>query len=86
MLGVAVGVALASFTLMGQDTHHGNGLLALGGLAFTLYPLCVAYTNDFLEPVDLIPASGGLVMAYGLGAAIGPLGAAGAVQVVGVNG
>ncbi|WP_260929411.1 MFS transporter [Novosphingobium sp. 9] len=48
-----------------------------GGLSFSLYPLCVAHTNDHLVPEQRIAASGGLVLLYSLGAAIGPaLGAA----------
>lgn len=90
ILGVAVGIALVSVALMGKDAGNGNALLALGslfgGLASTLYPLCVAYTNDYIEPEDLVSASGGLVMAYGLGAALGPIGASAVVQVIGGNG
>jgi len=90
MLGICGGVVLICFALMGKDIHYGSALLVLGalfgGLSFTLYPLAVAYTNDYLETEDLVPASGGLVMAYGLGAALGPLGASGAVQVFGGGG
>jgi len=57
-----------------------------GGLAFTLYPLSVAYTNDFLTPDELVPMTGGLLMAYGSGAALGPLGGSAAVQLIGPNG
>ena len=46
MLGVVAGFALVSFAFTGKDAHHGKQLLVLGnlfgGLAFTLYPLCVA--------------------------------------------
>ena len=44
-----------------------------GGLCFALYPLCVAHTNDHLDPNQRVAASGGLVMIYSLGAAIGPM-------------
>lgn len=46
---------------------------AFGGVAFVLYPLCVAHTNDHLSSGERIGASGGLVLAYSVGAAIGPL-------------
>ncbi len=42
-------------------------------LQFTIYPLCVAYANDFLEPAERVQASGGLVLAYSVGAAAGPV-------------
>jgi MFS family permease len=44
-----------------------------GGLAFPLYSLCLAYTNDHLEPQQMIAASGALVLVSGLGAVAGPL-------------
>jgi MFS family permease len=43
-----------------------------GGLTATLYPLCVAYANDYLEPGQVVAASGSLVFAFGIGAAAGP--------------
>lgn len=44
-----------------------------GGFALSLYSLCVAHTNDFLEEDDLVEASGGLLLSFGLGALFGPL-------------
>jgi MFS family permease len=44
-----------------------------GGFALTLYSLCVAHTNDFIEESDLVVASGGLLLAFGTGALFGPL-------------
>ena len=50
------------------------GAVALfGGLAFPLYSVCIAYTNDHLEPQQMIAASGALVLVSGLGAITGPL-------------
>ncbi len=44
-----------------------------GGLAFPLYSVCIAYTNDHLKPNQMIAASGALVLVGGLGAVAGPL-------------
>ena len=44
-----------------------------GGLAFPLYSICIAYTNDHLEPNQMIAASGALVMVGGFGAITGPV-------------
>ncbi len=49
----------------------GVGLFA--GLAFPLYSVCIAHTNDHLEPNQMIAASGTLVLAGGLGAVMGPI-------------
>ncbi len=43
-----------------------------GGFAFALYPLCVSHTNDHIDNDDRVGASGGLVLAYSVGAIIGP--------------
>ena len=43
-----------------------------GGLAFPLYTIAVAYTNDFAEPGEYVTVSGGLLLMYGIGATIGP--------------
>lgn len=47
-----------------------------GGACFALYPLCVAHTNDHLQPSQRVGATGGLVLVYSLGAAAGPVPAA----------
>jgi len=44
-----------------------------GGLAFPLYSVCIAYTNDHLKPNQMIAASGALVLVGGLGAVTGPV-------------
>lgn len=46
---------------------------AFGGFALTLYSVCVAHTNDFLKEADLVEASGALLLAFGIGALLGPL-------------
>lgn len=59
---------------------------AFGGLSFALYPLSVGHTNDHLAPALRVPASGVLVLLYSLGAAAGPLLAAGAMTLAGPGG
>ena len=56
------------------------------GLSSALYPLSAAYTHDYLESVDVVPASGGLVMSFGIGAILGPLMAALAIAQFGGGG
>jgi MFS family permease len=48
------------------------GFFLVGGLSLPLYALCVAHTNDFLSPEQMVGASSALILAYGLGAAVGP--------------
>ena len=57
-----------------------------GGITFSIYPLAVAHANDHLDPVDLIAASAGLIMATAAGASLGPLSTALVMEVVGTKG
>ncbi|MEG6508352.1 MFS transporter [Methyloligella sp. 2.7D] len=57
--------------------------MAFGGIAFALYPLCVSHANDQVELDERVGASGGLVLVYSVGAAIGPLFAAATMTVFG---
>ena len=80
---------MASLALTMTD-GMGAQLLVLGalfgGLSFALYPLCVAHTNDRLAPAERVAASGGLVLLYSIGAALGPTGAATAMTIFGSGG
>ncbi|PHQ71673.1 MAG: MFS transporter [Sneathiella sp.] len=44
-----------------------------GGFSVPLYSLCIAHTNDYLEPKDMVAASSGLMMMNGIGAVFGPI-------------
>jgi MFS family permease len=43
-----------------------------GGLAFSLYPICVAHMVDHLAPEEVLAGSSGLLLLHGIGAAVGP--------------
>ncbi len=44
-----------------------------GAGAFPIYSLAVAHANDHASPSEMVKISSGLLLVYGLGAAIGPL-------------
>lgn len=46
-----------------------------GALAFPLYTIAVAYTNDYADPSEYVTVSSGLLLTYGLGAIVGPFAA-----------
>jgi MFS family permease len=81
-LGAAVS-ALIALTAGGA----GNYLLplgfVLGASIFPLYSICVAHTNDLMHGDDLIAASGGLLLSFGLGALLGPYAASWAIEFLG---
>ncbi len=77
LLVVAVLATLTAAAIM-LFTHNSlNRLLAFGflfgGFTFTLYPLGVSLACDKVKRKDLIAATQGLLLAYGLGATIGPM-------------
>lgn len=54
-----------------------------GACVLPVYSLCVAHTNDFLGRQHCVAASGGLLLAFGLGAIVGPVAAAALMQSFG---
>jgi MFS family permease len=47
-------------------------LFIFGGLSLTIYGLCLAHTNDHLDPKQYVAASSSLILVNGVGAAVGP--------------
>jgi len=90
MLASCFGAALAGIGLtllvpVWQSFLFVFGFL-FGMFAFPLYSLCVAHTNDRIDPEGYVEAASGLLMAYALGAVIGPLAASFSMQLLGAPG
>jgi MFS family permease len=70
---LAAGAALAMMLPWGQS---GLPLYLLcfcfGGLAFAIYPICMAHLLDHLLPEDTLSAGSSLLLLNGVGSAIGP--------------
>jgi len=63
------------------------GLIFLfGGLAFSIYPLSLSHACDELSAEQVIGANQGLLLAYSLGAMLGPLLAPTAIELAGPQG
>lgn len=58
----------------------------LGGFAFVLYPLAISHACDYLAAKDIVAATGGLLLAYGIGATAGPMIAPGFLHIFGARG
>jgi MFS family permease len=90
ILIISIATFIISLFIMNKTSIDGFGLLWLGmlygGAAFTLYPISVAYTNDFAKPDELVPVSAGLLIAYGIGATVGPIAAAIFMEGLGARG
>jgi MFS family permease len=48
-------------------------MFLVGGMSFPMYSLCIAHTNDYLTPKQMVSASGTLMMVGGVGAIFGPI-------------
>jgi MFS family permease len=46
---------------------------AWGGFAFVLYPLSISHACDYLSSNKIVAATQGLLLAYGIGATVGPI-------------
>lgn len=90
IIAVAVAASLSSFAMLPALASGTTAVFVMtvvyGALSAMLYPLGVAYANDYIDPSDMVQASAGLVLSYGLGAAIGPLLAALAMNLTGPGG
>jgi len=77
-------VALLTASAGGLPFYAAIGLL--GGMSLPIYSLCLAHTNDYLDPGQVVGASSALVLVTGLGAILGPLAAAAAMSTAGPAG
>lgn len=57
-----------------------------GGFSFTIYPLSMAYTCEKVQDHQIVEATGGFVLSYGIGAIAGPLLAPLAMDYFGAHG
>jgi MFS family permease len=85
ILSAAASIGLVLLT--GKDKLALVALVCVyGGFSFTLYPLGVSHANDFLDAKDAVKAAGGLILAWGLGASVGPLAASATMGALGPGG
>ncbi len=75
--GGAIAMAAVLILLGGQLALWQLCLAAgiYGGFVYTLYPVCVAHAQDFAGPGQRVAVSGGLLLAFGVGAMAGPVAA-----------
>jgi MFS family permease len=84
---VAASLGMVAVSEMAGDLNGQTVIMAVaalfGGLSFTLYPVCVAHTNDHIDKSELVQASGGLILSYSAGATIGPLAGSAVMSALG---
>jgi len=74
--------------LMIVAAQHPFGVLMVttvffGGFMFTIYPSAVARAHDMFEPKDVVNVSSALLLAYGVGAMIGPIASSSVIGLLG---
>lgn len=89
---IGVVTVLAAFAALGCSLIPDDSVFILliavglfGGLFLPLYSLCIAYTNDRLDPSQMVAASGTLVLISGFGAILGPLSVAAIMEYIGIH-
>ncbi|WP_349810865.1 MFS transporter [Xanthomonas dyei] len=80
---LAAAIAAAVPMVQSQTTVLFMLFFVYGGLAFSLYPFAVAHMLDYLPREDLLSGCSSLLLVHGVGAAIGPALAGGAMQKFG---
>lgn len=95
LTGVTLGAAVAAYAAVSvtgvlAEVLPGWSIFVVaalfGGLSLPMYSLGIAHTNDYLEPDQIVAASGGLVLVGGLGAILGPLAVSTVMEALGPTG
>lgn len=77
LVGIALVTAASCFAIALLSTTAGAWLYviaaAYGGTVFTVYSVAAAQANDMSEPDKLVMVAGSLLIAFGIGAIIGPV-------------
>ena len=90
VLAATLGVVVAAVIVFMSGSLPIAGILLLGAawgaVAFPLYSISVAYTNDYADASEYVMVSSGLLLMYGTGAIIGPFAASAVMTIVGASG
>ncbi len=74
ILAVGAAAAAAGLLTVAIGSLAAYGLMfAIGCCTFPLYSMAIAYTNDWIEPEQIMGASAALVTTNAIGAVVGPL-------------
>jgi MFS family permease len=79
LLGIDLGIVVPPWVLIAAAT-------LFGGAIYSQYSLCVAHTNDYVGREEFVEASSGLLLTWAIGASIGPVLGAFAIDLVGAGG
>lgn len=81
---MAVAIVVSLFLTVFEDSVFSWGLIAVwGAMVFALYPIAVAYMVDRVDTEHIVSGSSAALMAFGIGAAIGPTVAGALMEALG---
>ncbi len=87
MAGLAALAAAVGAGAHGVDATVTVAAIALfGGLTFPFYTVAVAHVNDRIAPEHRLPASGAMILLFGIGSVLGPIAASAAMDAFGPRG
>ena len=90
LAGMASGAAIAA--ALGALAHGESTVLTIaavslfGGLTFPFYTVAVAHVNDRISHAERLPASGAMILLFGIGSVLGPIAASWAMDAMGPRG
>ena len=78
LIAMALATAIAGLVIVAVAERGSSptlyvAALVYGSVAFTMYSLNAAHINDFADATKLVQVASGLLIAYGLGASVGPI-------------
>ena len=88
LIGISIGAAAAAaiaFELDSASPAFFVAVAAYGGLSLTAYAVCLAHVNDHLHPTQMVAASATVLLANGVGSAVGPVAVSAAMQLFGAG-
>ena len=90
LITASLATGLAALALIWATSQSVSTLFvtaaAYGAFSYTIYPLSASQVNDLAAPDRLVQVAAGLLIAYGIGASIGPIMAAQSMAVFGPAG
>ena len=87
MAGLAALAACVGAAAHGRDASATVAAIALfGGLTFPFYTVAVAHVNDRIDAAHRLPASGAMILLFGIGSVVGPIAASAAMDAFGPRG
>lgn len=82
---LALVALISTVIILGGNDRVGILIAAtgfFGGFMFSIYPVSTARAYDLFEPKDVINVSSALLLFYGIGSALGPVGASSAMTLI----